>query len=198
MIQLNSLTHGYETVVIDHLNLQIAEKDFMCILGPSGCGKSTLLRLVSGLEKPTSGTILGVPPNRGFVFQEPTLLPWRTALENVQLSQELAGHLDKTSKDQAIQILQRLGLGDHQNKYPHELSGGMKMRVSVARALLSNPELLLLDEPFSALDEMIRFRFQEDFRKLWSQKKFTTLFVTHSIQEAVFLANRILLLRPGG
>lgn len=199
MIRAKAVTHGYKNVVIDQFDLEIKEQDFVCLLGPSGCGKSTLLRLFAGLEIPTSGQILGLPLDRGFVFQEPTLLPWQTALQNVLLSKALSKDgLNKESNEPALKLLDQFELREHSDKYPHELSGGMKMRVSVARALLSDPQLMLLDEPFSALDETIRFRLQEDFRKIWADKKFTTLFVTHSIQEAVFLCNRILLLSAKG
>jgi NitT/TauT family transport system ATP-binding protein len=202
MIELKKLSHAYGTAtVLKDLDLQIPAQDFVCILGPSGCGKSTLLRLIAGLETPRTGVIFGVPVNKGFVFQEPTLLPWKTAIQNVTIGRELSQGRGPNLKDpllEAGRILNLLGLQGHEQKFPHELSGGMKMRVSVARALLSEPELMLLDEPFSALDEIIRFRFQEDFRNIWKEKKFTAVLVTHSIQEAVFLGNRVLLMSPRG
>ncbi len=203
MIVLKDLSRVFgSTTIIENLRSTIDAGDFVCFLGPSGCGKSTLLRLIAGLDVPTAGSIEGVPQRKGFVFQDGALLPWKSALENVTLSEELlAPAADRSPKDRAQRarsLLDQLGLKGHEDKFPQELSGGMRMRVSVARALFSEPDLLLLDEPFSALDETIRFRLQEEFRALWFRRRFTAILVTHSVQEAVFLSNRIFFFSPKG
>ncbi len=180
--------------VLENLNLSISRGQFVCFLGPSGCGKSTLLRLIAGLEESDSGRVsVHADDTQGvsFVFQEPHLLPWRTAVENVVLPLELRGGLPSSGRvEKAIQALESVGLGEALHKRPHELSGGMKMRVSLARALVTNPDILLLDEPFAALDEVTRFQLQEDLLKYWDNGKMTVIFVTHSISEAAFLAQR--------
>ncbi|MBN8539348.1 MAG: ABC transporter ATP-binding protein [Deltaproteobacteria bacterium] len=180
--------------VLENLNLSILRGQFVCFLGPSGCGKSTVLRLIAGLEKSDSGRV-SVQDDRtqgvSFVFQEPHLLPWRTTVENVMLPLELRGRIPSSERfDIAVRALEKVGLGEALQKRPHELSGGMKMRVSLARALVTNPGILLLDEPFAALDEVTRFQLQEDLLKYWDEKKMTVVFVTHSISEAAFLAQR--------
>jgi NitT/TauT family transport system ATP-binding protein len=191
-----------ETPVVEHFNLEIKAGDFVSILGPSGCGKSTLLRLIAGLDQATKGLIETGSENKkqfkGFVFQDAALVPWRTVLENVALPLELmkADHSARHSIDMshAHEALKKVGLSDDVDKFPHQLSGGMKMRVSIARALVTKPSLLLLDEPFSALDENTRFSLQEQLRQLWETYKMTTVFVTHSVAEAVFLSNRAVVL----
>ncbi|MDZ4084660.1 MAG: ABC transporter ATP-binding protein [Bdellovibrionales bacterium] len=180
--------------VLESLDLTISRGQFVCLLGPSGCGKSTLLRLIAGLEESDSGRVtVHADPAQGvsFVFQEPHLLPWRTAVENVMLPLELRGGLSSTERwDKSVRALEGVGLGEALQKRPHELSGGMKMRASLARALVTDPDILLLDEPFAALDEVTRYQLQEDLLRYWGNGKMTVLFVTHSISEAAFLGQR--------
>jgi NitT/TauT family transport system ATP-binding protein len=177
------------------------------ILGPSGCGKSTLLRLIAHLDVPTNGSIEVQPPSAsrsaiGFVFQDAHLLPWRTVLRNVMLPLELVRrprHIASEAADAARAALEQVGLADALDRYPGQLSGGMKMRVSLARALVTDPQLLLLDEPFAALDEITRHRLDEQLRDLWLRRKITVVFVTHSINEAAYLSERAIVMtrRPG-
>jgi len=203
---------GDGTVALDGIDLEIEKGSFVAILGPSGCGKSTLLRLLSGLERATAGDLAvnlaadggRAPtgqPRRGlaFVFQDAHLLPWRTVLENVALPLELRGLNDAEARRRAAAPLADVELSDAVRRYPDELSGGMRMRVSIARALVTEPELLLLDEPFAALDELTRQRLDEKLRALWRMRKMTVVFVTHSLAEAVFLAERAVVMskRPG-
>lgn len=195
--------------VLQGIDLFINSGEFVVLLGPSGCGKSTLLRILAGLEVLDQGELWvgDFASNRGFVFQESHLLPWLTALENIRLPLELMKNLKPLEIElRAREALARVGLGGAAEKYPAELSGGMKMRVSLARALVTKPKLLLLDEPFAALDEMTRFRLQEDLRALWQQEDMTIVFVTHSVSEAVFIGDRAIVLKspssregwPGG
>ena len=193
------------------VSLDIRTGEFLSVLGPSGCGKSTLLRLISGLAAPSGGTIEGVGSGRatngrvmgdhelGFVFQEPTLLPWATALANTLLPLKLQGMARSESEARAAESLRLVGLGGFERAYPRELSGGMKMRVSIARALVTEPHLLLMDEPFAALDEITRHRLNADLLALWERQHFTVVFVTHSVFESVFLSQRIAVMaaRPG-
>lgn len=176
------------------LDLEIPEGQFVSFLGPSGCGKSTLLRMIAGLEKPDRGVIECPLDRVSFVFQEPLLLPWRTALDNVLLPFELDRDASFASPVEAAEraraALTSVGLEDAFQKMPHHLSGGMKMRVSLARALVTKPKVLLMDEPFSALDEVTRFRLQEDLRRFWQTSRMTVIFVTHSMSEAAFLSDR--------
>ncbi len=189
---------------LDGIDLKIKRGQFVTFLGPSGCGKSTLLRIIAGLDKPTSGMIYheqagSVKRDISFVFQDAHLLPWRTALGNVMLPLELAG-VDKDQREwHAMDYLKQVGLADFAKAYPSQLSGGMKMRASLARALVTTPDLLLLDEPFAALDEISRQQLDEKLRELWLQKRFTVIFVTHSISEATYLADRAVVFskRPG-
>jgi NitT/TauT family transport system ATP-binding protein len=187
---------------LQDLDLVIEKGAFLSILGPSGCGKSTLLRLVAGLAPPTTGDIVwrgGGIGRRGFVFQEPTLMPWATVWDNVYLPLRLTGISKSHASERIGATLAGLGLDGFAQVYPRELSGGMKMRVSIARALVTEPELLLLDEPFAALDEITRFRLNEDLLRLWQRQHWTVVFVTHSVFESVFLSNRIVVMtkRPG-
>jgi NitT/TauT family transport system ATP-binding protein len=190
-------------VALDGLSLDVAPGEFVAILGPSGCGKSTLLRLIAGLDQPQGGSVQ-LMPERGrydvaYVFQDAHLLPWRTVLDNVALPLELA-HVDRSARlDSARQAIERVGLADASDRYPSQLSGGMRMRVSLARAMVTRPKLLLLDEPFAALDEITRQRLDEQLRILWAGDRMTVVFVTHSTVEAVFLAERAVVLsaRPG-
>lgn len=197
-VELNGVTKFFSSSgeVLRSVDLAISEGDFVSLLGPSGSGKSTLLRLIAGLENPDSGTLRAISQKRSFVFQEAHLLPWRNVLENVSLPLELLRHGNvQERREQSQEVLRKVGLQDSLRKYPHELSGGMKMRVAVARALISNPRLLLLDEPFAALDENTRFSLQEELRSLWSKEKsMTVIFVTHSVTEAVFLSERAVIL----
>jgi NitT/TauT family transport system ATP-binding protein len=183
------------------IDLDIAAGEFVAILGPSGCGKSTLLRMIARLVDPDSGRIVTEPsqPRTAFVFQDAHLLPWRTVIDNVALPLELKGVNAEERYRVAVAELANVGLSEALTRYPAQLSGGMRMRVSLARALVTDPSLLLLDEPFAALDEMTRFNLEVQLRQLWKARGMTVLFVTHSISEAAFLANRaIVLARRGG
>ena len=191
-------------VALDHLNLTVRPGEFLTLLGPSGCGKSTALRLIAALSAPSSGAIEwrdGGPkgPRRrdiGFVFQEPTLMPWATVAANVRLPLKLAGISREAAAPRIMQALERIGLAEFANAYPRELSGGMKMRVSLARALVTEPTLLLMDEPFAALDEITRFKLNDDLLALWESLGKTVVFVTHSVFESVYLSNRIVVMTP--
>lgn len=184
------------------VDLAIASGTFLSLLGPSGCGKSTLLRLIAGLTAPSTGAITWANKGAGrigFVFQEPTLMPWATVWENVYLPLRLNGVTKTAATEPIAATLAAVGLDGFAKAYPRELSGGMRMRVSIARALVTEPQLLLLDEPFAALDEITRFRLNEDLLRLWEQGHWTVVFVTHSVFESVFLSNRIIVMgtRPG-
>src|SRR6185436_2771926 len=190
---------------LDHVDLTIREGDFLSLLGPSGCGKSTALRLIAGLSTPTSGILdwrgsgfLG-RSNIGFVFQEPTLLPWASVFDNVWLPLRLKGVSRAKAAPAIRELLERVHLTGFEDAVPRELSGGMKMRVSIARGLVTRPSVLLMDEPFAALDEITRFQLNDDLLELWQDQRFTVVFVTHSVFESVFLSNRIVVMaaRPG-
>jgi NitT/TauT family transport system ATP-binding protein len=203
-LRLQNVRRAFEDlVVINDLTLSIDSGEFLAILGPSGCGKSTLLRLIAGLTLPGSGTLSVTPPDTKFqiayVFQDAQLLPWRTVLENAALPLELMGVEASERLARARTTLAEVGLSDAEARYPAQLSGGMRMRVSLARALVTRPRLLLLDEPFAALDEITRFRLDIKLRELWIERGMTVIFVTHSITEAAFLADRaVVLTRKGG
>jgi NitT/TauT family transport system ATP-binding protein len=187
---------------LEGVDLAIEAGSFLSILGPSGCGKSTLLRLIAGLTPPSSGAITWRDKGAGrigFVFQEPTLMPWATVWDNTFLPLRLAGVARNDAAARIEATLASLGLDGFAHVYPRELSGGMKMRVSIARALVTSPQLLLLDEPFAALDEITRFRLNEDLLRLWQQHNWTVVFVTHSVFESAFLSNRVVVMakRPG-
>jgi NitT/TauT family transport system ATP-binding protein len=206
------------TLALDGFDLTIRAGEFVSLLGPSGCGKSTALRLIAGLGDPTGGSISwsgARPKNRsehpfgsqdrghrrnrheiGFVFQEPTLMPWATVLRNVTLPLELDGVERRQAAERAARALERVGLASFRDSYPRELSGGMKMRVSIARALVTDPPLLLMDEPFAALDEITRFRLNNDLLELWRAVGHTVVFVTHSVFESVYLSSRIIVMTP--
>jgi NitT/TauT family transport system ATP-binding protein len=202
-LRLNNVRRTFgELVVIDGLTLDVAAGEFLAILGPSGCGKSTLLRVVAGLNAPDGGTLVITPSDAkfqtAFVFQDAHLLPWLTVLENAALPLELTG-VDRAERvARARRVLEEVGLSDAESLYPSQLSGGMRMRVSLARALVTEPRLLLLDEPFAALDEITRFRLEARLRDLWMERGMTTILVTHSITEAAFLANRAVVLTRRG
>ena len=183
--------------VLNNISLRINQGDFVVLLGPSGSGKSTLLRLIAGLESTSSGTIKYDVENKAdtaFVFQEAHLMPWRNLKDNVSLPLELLGKSEQERNAKALAALASVGLEGAAELFPHELSGGMKMRGSLARALVVQPKLLLLDEPFAALDEETRFRLGEDLRALWLKNSMTVIFVTHSLHEACFLGERVLAL----
>lgn len=191
------------SLALQNVSLHIQKGEFVTLLGPSGCGKSTLLRLVSGLTPSSSGRIAvnGMTPVNarelvGFIFQDATLLPWRTVEQNVGLGLELEHTARPTRKEKVGKMLELVGLSHVARRYPRQLSGGMKMRVSIARALVSRPRILLLDEPFAALDEMTRDRMNEELLRLYAEQQWTVLFVTHSVAEAVFLSSRIVILAP--
>ena len=192
------------TVAVQGVELGIARGDFVSLLGPSGCGKSTVLRMVAGLIAPTTGRIEMAAGGHasgdiGFVFQEPTLMPWANALKNVMLPLRLAGVNRGEAGERAAAALASVGLAGFERSYPRALSGGMKMRVSIARALVTRPRLLLMDEPFAALDEITRHRLNNDLLTLWQAERFTAIFVTHSVFESVYLSRRIVVMaaRPG-
>ena len=190
-------------VALRRMTLTVNEGDFISLLGPSGCGKSTALRLIAGLTRPTAGRILwsggqGLG-DLGVVFQEPTLMPWATVAQNVWLPFRLRGQSFANVKPQIAEMLQLVGLGAFHDAYPRELSGGMKMRVSIARALVTNPRLILMDEPFAALDEITRQKLNNDLLALRATIGCTVIFVTHSVFESVFLSDRVVVMaaRPG-
>ncbi|RCS49513.1 ABC transporter ATP-binding protein [Bremerella cremea] len=192
-----------ESLVLSVDSLEISAGEFVSLVGPSGCGKSTLLRLVASLDSPTQGELLlddGADIERAFVFQDANLIPWRTAWQNVQLPLELRRSLNSADRQNITAALQLVGLREEDfEKYPRMLSGGMRMRVSLARALVTEPRILLLDEPFAALDDLLRNQLNEQLLEIWQRQKWTGLFVTHNVPEAVFLSQRILVMhaRPG-
>ena len=208
-VRLRAVTKVYDTGVtaLGPLDLDVTRGEFVSLLGPSGCGKSTALRLIAGLAAPSAGTVEvshraskadGRHPI-GFVFQEPTLMPWASVRENVRLPLKLA-HVTADDADRRIdEALAQVGLSEFAGAYPRELSGGMKMRVSLARALVTDPDILLLDEPFAALDEITRFRLNNDLLELWRTLHKTIIFVTHSVFESVYLSQRVIVMtaRPG-
>jgi len=188
------------TQALAGMALDLRQGEFLTLLGPSGCGKSTVLRLVAGLAEPTQGRVLRPQPRQpgqiGFVFQDATLLPWRTVLGNVALPLRLAGVERTEARERARQSLAPLGLDAFARAYPRELSGGMKMRVAIARALVTRPRLLLMDEPFAALDEITRQRLNDEVLALWQAAGLTVLFVTHSVFEAAYLSSRVVVMTP--
>ena len=197
------------TIALADVGLDLKAGEFVSLLGPSGCGKSTLLRIIAGLAAPSSGSIdwptsaytaRGEPKAElGFVFQEPTLMPWARTLKNVMLPLKLAGVRHDEAEARAAEMLALVGLQGFEKSYPRELSGGMKMRVSIARGLVTRPKILLMDEPFAALDEITRHRLNDDLLRLWWEQRFTAVFVTHSVFESVYLSGRIVVMaaRPG-
>jgi NitT/TauT family transport system ATP-binding protein len=208
-VSLRDVTKTYDSGVtaLGPLDLDVSRGEFVSLLGPSGCGKSTALRLIAGLSAPTSGTVrVSASAERargrhpiGFVFQEPTLMPWASVRENVGLPLKLA-HAPVAEADSSVsEALAQVGLAEFADAYPRELSGGMKMRVSLARALVTDPDILLMDEPFAALDEITRFRLNNDLLSLWRNLRKTVIFVTHSVFESVYMSQRVIVMtaRPG-
>jgi NitT/TauT family transport system ATP-binding protein len=222
IVSLRNVGKTFEsgTVALDHFSLDVREGEFVSLLGPSGCGKSTVLRIIAGLSAPSGGSIewpagtasrvyptcsnldrrTRAGPSSdgriGFVFQEPTLMPWADVAANVRLPLRLA-HADEVQSRAAVrQALEQVGLADFAHAFPRELSGGMKMRTSIARALVTEPQLLLMDEPFAALDEITRFKLNNDLLTLWQALRRTVIFVTHSVFESVYLSQRIVLMTP--
>jgi NitT/TauT family transport system ATP-binding protein len=211
VVEIDALTKRYavddgEIVALSAISVAIAEGEFVCVLGPSGCGKSTLLKIVAGLIEPSGGTIridgraVTAPgPDRAVVFQDYALFPWMTVADNVEFGLAARGVEMARRRRVSTELLRAVGLADFAQKYPHHLSGGMKQRVSIARALAVDPVLLLMDEPFGALDAQTRFVMQQELLRIWRAYRKTVLFVTHSIDEALFLADRVLVMtaRPG-
>ncbi|MGN6750794.1 MAG: ABC transporter ATP-binding protein [Xanthobacteraceae bacterium] len=195
------------TLAIANLDFEVRAGEFLSLLGPSGCGKSTALRIIAGLTAPSQGSVEWQAEEMadektgriGFVFQEPTLMPWAGVFDNVALPLKLKGIAGETIAKQVNAVLERVGLAPFAKAFPRELSGGMRMRVSIARALVTEPELLLMDEPFAALDEITRFKLNNDLLQVWQASGTTVIFVTHSVFESVYLSNRILVMsaRPG-
>jgi NitT/TauT family transport system ATP-binding protein len=206
-VSVEGLNQTFERrTVIEGLSFEVGEREFLSIVGPSGCGKSTTLRILAGLVRPTAGKVLargrevrGPLPEAAMVFQSPVLLPWRRTLGNILFTAEMAGEDGDAHRGRAEELLRLAGLEGFERSYPHELSGGMQQRVSICRALLLDPSLLLMDEPFGALDVLTRERMGFELQRIWSATRNTVVFVTHSIHEAVWLSDRILVMtaRPG-
>lgn len=211
MITLDNVTKVFiqdeqEHVTLQNINLTVDKGEFLCIVGPSGCGKTTLLRMIAGLDFPTEGRVLeGNTPisepsrERGYVFQQYSLFPWLSVLENVTFGLELKGIEKEERQKKGRDYLKMVGLSSVENSCPKELSGGMKQRVAIARSLVNDPHVLLMDEPFSALDVQTRHKLQEELVRIWKEEQKTIIFVTHNVDEAVFLADRVVVLgrNPG-
>jgi NitT/TauT family transport system ATP-binding protein len=196
---------GMQTVALQNANLTVAEGEFISLIGPSGCGKTTLLRLIADLVQPTDGKIVvaGKTPGQarrdreyGYVFQAPVLYEWRSVLRNVTLPLEIMGYARERRRERASELLEMVGLREFHSSYPWQLSGGMQQRVSIARALAFDPKLLLMDEPFGALDEITRETMNNELLRIWQETGKTVIFVTHSIPEAVFLSSRVVVMTP--
>ena len=203
LVALNGVGKSFAngTVALGHLDLEVREGEFLTLLGPSGCGKSTALRLIASLSEPSQGTVTWLEGasargNIGFVFQEPTLMPWATVFDNVALPLKIKHATTQETTQRVAKTLDRVGLGDFAKSYPRELSGGMRMRVSIARALVTEPKILLMDEPFAALDEITRFKLNNDLMAVAAALRMTVVFVTHSVFESAFLSNRIVVMTP--
>ena len=210
-IEVDNLTLDYTNAetgeshrAVERLDLQVAADEFLCVVGPSGCGKSTLLSAIAGFLRPTQGRIAmdgrpitGPGAERGVVFQEYALLPWMTVLDNAALGLKLRGMPKKERYDEARRFLAIANLHGVEHKYPHELSGGMKQRVAVARTLANSPEVMLMDEPFAAVDAQTRMTLQEELGRIAMQSKLTVIFITHSVEEAIFLGDRVAVMTPG-
>jgi len=211
ILEVKDLNKEFDTpqgrvTALKNINFKTHKREFVCVIGPSGCGKSTLIRTLAGLEEQTSGDVLldgkpvrGPGPDRGMVFQGYTLFPWRTVKKNVMFGLEMAGRGRVAAEDEAMQWIDLVGLSKFANSYPHQLSGGMKQRVAIARSLANQPRILLMDEPFGALDAQTRAKMQAYLLEIWQNIDITILFITHDLDEAVYLADRILVLKahPG-
>ncbi len=211
LMEVKNLTKHFETshgsiTALKDINFKTYKREFVCVIGASGCGKSTLIRILAGLETPSSGEVLvngqvvsGPGPDRGMVFQSYTLFPWRTVKRNVMFGLEMAGRGKMAASEEAMQWLDLVGLTKFANSYPHQLSGGMKQRVAIARALANQPRVLLMDEPFGALDAQTRSKMQSYLMEIWQNIDITIVFITHDLDEAIYLADRILVLKahPG-
>lgn len=211
LLQVKNLGREFETpqgpiTALRNINFETYQREFVCVIGPSGCGKSTLIRILAGLEQPSSGAVLldgkavqGPGPDRGMVFQGYTLFPWLTVKKNVMFGLERSGHSRAQAEEQALQWIDLVGLSKFAEVYPHQLSGGMKQRVAIARALANQPRILLMDEPFGALDAQTRSRMQQHLLEIWQNIDITILFITHDLDEAIYLSDRILVLKahPG-
>jgi NitT/TauT family transport system ATP-binding protein len=204
LVRLRGVAKRYATgtTAVTGIDLDIHEGEFVSLLGPSGCGKTTVLRMIAGLSEPSSGGIEwpdARPDDLGYVFQDPTLMPWATAEQNVMLPLRLKKVSSRDATARARAALASVGLGSFARSYPRELSGGMRMRVSIARALVTEPRILLMDEPFAALDEITRQKLNDDLLALWASSRFTIVFVTHSVFESAYLSQRIVVMaaRPG-
>ena len=187
---------------LDKISFNVKAREFVCVLGPSGSGKTTLLRILAGLLKPASGSFMfghGEQPSIGMVFQQATLMPWRTVIENIKLPLEVKGMGEQTARQKTLEMIELVGLTGFEDSLPRDLSGGMAQRVAIARALIHDPDLLLLDEPFASLDAMTRERMWTELSRIWQMRQKTVIMVTHSINESLFLADRVLVLtqRPG-
>ena len=206
-VEITGLSKWFgELEALRGIDVAVEQGEFIAVVGPSGCGKTTFLRMVAGLEPASSGTILidgqplrGPGNNRGFVFQNDSLLPWRTVLANALIGPEVAGKVGDRERQRTLDLLKLVGLGGFENYYPRQLSGGMRQRVNLARALAIDPDVLLMDEPFASLDAQTREIMQTELLRIWEQGRKTVLFVTHQIDEAVFLSDRVLVFarRPG-
>lgn len=210
-LSVEHLSKEFETpqgtvTALQDINFKVHKREFVCVIGPSGCGKSTLIRILAGLESQTEGEVMldgqavhGPGPDRGMVFQGYTLFPWLTVKKNVMFGLEQSGHGKVAASDEARQWIDLVGLSKFENSYPHQLSGGMKQRVAIARALANQPRILLMDEPFGALDAQTRARMQSYLMEIWQNIDITILFITHDLDEAIYLADRILVLKahPG-
>ena len=199
-------SRGSSVTALQDINFKTRQREFICVIGPSGCGKSTLIRILAGLETPTAGEMLldgrpvsGPGPDRGMVFQGYTLFPWRTVRQNVMFGLEVAGRSRAHAEEEARHWIDLVGLSKFEKAYPHQLSGGMKQRVAIARALANQPRILLMDEPFGALDAQTRARMQSYLLEIWQNIDITVLFITHDLDEAIYLADRIVVLKahPG-
>ena len=211
ILEVKDLCKEFETptgsvTALKNINFKTHRREFVCVIGPSGCGKSTLIRILAGLETPSSGQMLlegkevhGPGPDRGMVFQGYTLFPWLTVKKNVMFGLQMSGHSRETSEEEALQWIDLVGLTKFAGSYPHQLSGGMKQRVAIARALANQPRILLMDEPFGALDAQTRAKMQSYLMEIWQNIDITILFITHDLDEAIYLADRILVLKahPG-
>jgi NitT/TauT family transport system ATP-binding protein len=206
-VRAQHLSKAYNTqdgrvLAVDDINFEIADREFVAIVGPSGCGKTTILKVLAGLVTPSSGEVevfgqlLRGPPGVGMVFQAPVLLKWRSVLDNVLFPIEILHKKKSAYREQAVETLRLVGLQGFENRYPWQLSGGMQQRVAIARALIHDPKLLLMDEPFGALDQITREQMNLELLRIWSETHKTTVLITHSISEAVFLADHVIVMTP--